>query len=56
MFNAKEKEMQKAIDEAWMNPTEEQKLFQEQYFPNGKPTVEELIKTVSAIARQRKCS
>ena len=56
MFNNKTKEMQKAIDMAWNHPTKEQKLFQEKYFPNGKPSVEEFIKTVSAIARQRKCS
>ena len=56
MFNTKDKEMQKAIDMAWANPTKEQKLFQERYFPNGKPTVEEFIKTVSAIARQKKSS
>ena len=52
MFNAKEKEMQKAIDEAWMNPTEEQKLFQEQYFPNGKPSVKEFVKTISALVKE----
>ena len=49
MFNTKEKEMQKAIDMAWQNPTKEQKLFQEKYFPNGKPSVKEFISTVSAL-------
>ena len=52
MFNTKKKEMQKAIDEAWKNPTKEEKLFQELYFPNGKPTVEEFIRTVSGIVLQ----
>ena len=51
MFNTKKKEMQKAIDAAWKNPTKEQKLFQEKYFPNGKPSVEEFISTVSSIVR-----
>ena len=54
MFSTKEKEMRKAIDEAWAHPTKEQKLFQERYFPNGKPSVEEFVRTVSALARQRK--
>ena len=53
MFNTKKKEMQKAIDEAWSNPKRDQKLFQELYFPNGKPTVEEFIKTISTIIRQK---
>ena len=56
MFSTKNKEMQKAIDEAWSNPTAEQKLFQERYFPTGKPSVKEFIETVSAIARQKQCS
>ena len=55
MLSTKTKEMQKAIDAAWANPTAEQKLFQEKYFPGGKPTVKEFIKTVSAIARQSIC-
>ena len=54
MFSTKKEEMKKAIDEAWSNPTKEQKLFQERYFPNGKPTAEEFIKTVANIAQQRK--
>ena len=54
MFSTKQKEMKKAIDEAWSNPTREQKLFQERYFPNGKPTVEEFIQTVSNLVRQEK--
>ena len=53
MFNTEKREMQKAIDLAWANPTPEQKLFQELYFPNGKPTVEEFIKTISTIVRQK---
>ena len=53
MFNTKKTEMKKAIKEAWSNPTKEQKLFQEKYFPNGKPTVEEFIKTIAHIARQK---
>ena len=53
MFNTKRNEMKKAIDMAWGNPTREQKMFQERYFPNGKPTAEEFIKTISAIARQK---
>ena len=53
MFNTKKKEMQKAIDEAWSNPKRDQKLFQELYFPNGKPTVEEFINTISTIVRQK---
>ena len=52
MFNTKKKEMKKAIDLAWENPTMEQKLFQEKYFPEGKPTVEEFIKRVAELARQ----
>ena len=51
MFNTKENEMKKAIDMAWSNPTVEQKRFQELYFPNGKPTVEEFIRTVAALVR-----
>ena len=53
MTNHKKKEMKKAIDEAWRNPTLEQKMFQARYFPNGKPTVDEFIKTVANIAKQR---
>lgn len=45
--------MQKAIDAAWENPTEEDKFFQALYFPNGKPTVKEFIDTVANIARQK---
>ena len=52
MFSTKKKEMKKAIDLAWENPTMEQKLFQEKYFPEGKPTVEEFIKRVAELARQ----
>lgn len=52
MFNTKKAEMQKAIDAAWNCPTNEQKLFQERHFPNGKPTVEEFIKVISSIVRQ----
>ena len=48
------KEMKAAIDEAWSHPTPEQKLFQELYFPNGKPTVEEFIQTVADLARQKR--
>ena len=54
MFNTKKKEMKKAIDLAWENPTMEQKLFQEKYFPEGKPTVEEFIKRVASLARQER--
>lgn len=46
--------MKAAIDEAWSHPTPEQKLFQELYFPNGKPTVEEFIQTVADLARQKR--
>ena len=54
MFNnTKIKEMQKALDAAWSNPTEEQKQFQKLYFPNGKPTVDEFIRTVSNLVRQK---
>ena len=52
MFSTKKEEMKKAIDEAWSNPTKEQKLFQERYFPNGEPTAEEFIKTVSNIIKE----
>ena len=52
MFSTKKKEMMKAIDEAWSNPTKEQKMFQELYFPNGKPTTEEFIKTISNIIKE----
>ena len=51
MFNTKTKEMQKAIDLAWANPTQEQKVFQQKHFPNGKPTVEEFVKTVSGLVK-----
>ena len=54
MFNnTKIKEMQKALDAAWSNPTPEQKQFQKLYFPNGKPTVDEFIRTVSNLVRQK---
>ena len=49
MFNTNQKEMQKAIDIAWEYPTEEQKRLQELYFPKGKPTVDEFIRTISDI-------
>ena len=52
MFNTKEKEMQKAIDLAWDNPTEEQKAFQKMYFPNGKPTVTEFVNAIAAIVKR----
>ena len=45
------KEMQKAIDLAWENPTPQEKLFQELYFPNGKPTVEEFIRKVGDLIK-----
>ena len=51
MFNTKEKEMQKAIDLAWENPTEEERIFQKLYFPHGKPTVDEFIQTVARLAK-----
>jgi hypothetical protein len=54
MFGTKKKEMKKAIDMAWSNPTAEQKAFQKRYFPNGKPTVEEFIQTMAIIVRQRR--
>jgi hypothetical protein len=53
MFGTKKKEIKKAIDMAWQSPSEEQKAFQEKYFPNGKPTVEEFIKTVADLVQQR---
>ena len=53
MMNTKKKEMQKAIDMAWDNPTKENKMFQELYFPNGKPTVEEFIQTVTNLVQQK---
>lgn len=51
MFNTKEKEMQKAIDLAWSHPTPEEKIFQELYFPKGKPTVEEFIRKVAELSQ-----
>ena len=51
MFNTKKKEMQKAIDLAWENPPPEEKRFQEFYFPNGKPTVEEFIRKVGDLLK-----
>ena len=51
MNHTKEKEMQKAIDLAWENPSPEEKLFQEFYFPNGKPTVEEFIRKVGDLIK-----
>ena len=53
MNNRKRKEMQKAIDLAWENPTPEEKLFQEFYFPNGKPTVDEFIRKVAQLGDLR---
>ncbi len=53
MFSTKKREMQKAIDAAWANPTEREKVFQEEYFPDGKPTVEEFIQTIADIVRQK---
>ena len=47
------KEMQKAIDLAWSNPSPEEKIFQELYFPEGKPTVEEFIQRVASLAKQQ---
>ena len=52
MFNRKEKEMQKALDLAWENPTPEQKAFQQMYFPNGKPTVDEFVNAIATIVKQ----
>ena len=52
MLNLKKREMKKAIDLAWSHPTMEQKLFQEKYFPEGKPTVEEFIQRVATLARE----
>ena len=54
MFNTKGKEMKKAIDKAWSNPTEEQKKFQDLYFPNGKPMPDEFITTIANIILQSK--
>ena len=45
--------MQEAIDEAWNNPNETIKNNQLRLFPNGKPTVEELIDTVTEQMRER---
>lgn len=45
------KEIQKAIDKAWENPSHKEKLFQEMYFPLGKPTVEEFIKRMAQITK-----
>ena len=53
MFHTKEKEMQKAIDLAWENPSPEEKLFQELYFPEGKPTVEEFIQRVASLTQKQ---
>ena len=49
MKNAKKKEMQKAIDLAWETPDRKAKLFQEMYFPLGKPTVEEFLKRMEDL-------
>ena len=51
MNTPKKKEMQKAIDLAWENPTEEERIFQKLYFPHGKPTVDEFIQTVARLAK-----
>ena len=51
-MTTKEKEMQKALDMAWENPTEEQKSFQKKYFPNGKPSVDEFVQAISAIVKR----
>ncbi len=51
MNHQKTKEMQKAIDLAWENPSPKEKLFQELYFPNGKPTVEEFIRKVGDLLK-----
>ena len=54
MNHTKKKEMQKAIDLAWLNPSPEEKLFQDIYFPDGKPTVEEFIRKVAELAQRQK--
>ena len=54
MKNAKKKEMQKAIDLAWETPDRKAKLFQEMYFPLGKPTVEEFLKRMEDLTRGKK--
>ena len=51
MNTPKKKEMQKAIDLAWENPKPQEKLFQEFYFPNGKPTVDEFIRKVGDLIK-----
>ena len=42
--------MQEAIDAAWNNP--EGAELRAKLFPDGKPTVEEFIKTIAATVRK----
>lgn len=54
MSTNKGKEMQKAIDAAWSNPTKEQKEFQDLVFPNGKPTADVFALTIANIILKMK--
>ena len=40
-------EMQKALDHAWENASAEEKQRQNELFPEGKPSLENFIKTVA---------
>ena len=41
------REIQAAVDAAWGNPDPAIRARQQQLFPNGKPTVEEFIRTMA---------
>ena len=45
--NAKKIEMQKALDHAWENASAEEKQRQNELFPEGKPSLENFIKTMA---------
>ncbi|MGI6192006.1 MAG: sporulation initiation factor Spo0A C-terminal domain-containing protein [Christensenellales bacterium] len=47
--NELKKEMQETIDASWNNEDEEVTRTQKSLFPNGKPTVEEFIKTIALV-------
>ena len=46
-------EIQKTIELTWSNPDPKIKAAQQKLFPNGKPSVEEFIRTIATHAKQR---
>ena len=45
-------EMQKALDHAWENAGEKEKQFQNELFPEGKPSIEKFIKVMAKQAQK----